>query len=554
MSSFLARLWTQRDLAYCPHTDASGETWQPVKHGIATSNGAAGGTTLVDTGGDSGGADTYNGRFWVEITKGTNKGMRKRIIDDDGAGTLTFENNGFDNQVDSGDEYRVLLSPDPVILVDSVTATTVVDAVRAEPDDFWNGYFLAPITANDRGIDPVVITDFTSATGTFTIASGALSNVAAGDVLVLRKFLTVTPPSAGWEHPYIPRPGNRPNFSRSDGTPGARGGTFGFNTQVRCSNALSGDGVKAGSSNISGLFQAAGLDEKVDTTSTVGAGSTTTAIKIATGSWENHTVGNMIIWNGNAAFIESMTDGVGAEDTLNVTPALPTAPASGELIYATRGYHKSTSGDALGVLIEFEVDGYRTIMTGCKGNVTLADGPAPEMQWALSIDDFIRENEAAPYMSGTAHSSAPPILSQDRLVYLGSTKTDVGALTATPGTVVVAKDVSGKNGINGRSGYQVANFAGGMSWRELGDANTTGMPHELRYTARTAKDVIAVMGGGSNTFAARAPVGKQIESPHPTEADSKVGLPIVWDAQDAGTGVDGASASQKIPDFAFHLT
>jgi hypothetical protein len=100
MSTVAARVWSQQILGYCPHTSVSGETWQFIQAGTTTSNGASGGTTLIDTSGDSGGADTFNGRYWVEIVTGTNKGLWKRVVDDDGAGTLTLENNGYPNRVD----------------------------------------------------------------------------------------------------------------------------------------------------------------------------------------------------------------------------------------------------------------------------------------------------------------------------------------------------------------------------------------------------------------------------------------------------------------------
>lgn len=555
MSSFLPRVWSQQQLAYCRHTSASGDTWKYIKSGKTTSAGAAGGTTLIDTGGDSGAARTYNGAYWVRCVTGANAGARRRIIDDDGSGTLTFENNGFDAQVASGIEYEILQSPDPVVVVTTSSGeTNMVDtSLRSEPNDTWIGYYACPVTGARRG-KKAKITSFTSATKTFGMDAGLGGALVLGDVVVLRKFIEVSGVQPGLEQPYIARPANRVNFSMGDGVVGARAGKFGFTTQVRASNGAAASGSKADANEAGDLFQGCGLVENVDKTSTVGAGSTTSAIKINTASWENHTVGNMVLWKGNAAFVTSLEDGVAGVDTINVTPALPVAPTSGETVEGCRGYHKSITGDVYGVLLEWEVDGIRTTMTGCKGNVTLQGESELNFAWSFEVSDWIRDDEPAPYVAGAAYSAAPAILASERLAYLDTTKTNVGTVTATPGCKVALKAVQGSIGINGNAGLQVTGFAERGTWRELVDSATTGLPHELRWTARTAKDFIVVYGSGANTCAVRVPVARHVESPHPTEMGGQAGVPGVFEAQDAGTKTDGASADKKVPDFAFFLS
>ncbi len=175
-----SRLTKNAVLAVNPEQD---NPVQVIGKGTTTSAGAAGGTTLISTTGaaNSGVADTYNGRYWVTQTSGANKGLSKRVVDDDGAGTLTLENNGFPNQVASGVSYYLWLSSEPMILVDSSgAATDVVDAVRDEANDYWIGYTIEPVTGNRSG-EAKLVTDFVSATGTYT--TGAFSGVlAAGDV------------------------------------------------------------------------------------------------------------------------------------------------------------------------------------------------------------------------------------------------------------------------------------------------------------------------------------------------------------------------------------
>jgi len=559
MSSFLARASNQQQLRYVPHTSVSGETWQLIKPGVATSNGAAGGTTVIDTGGDSSGADAYNGQYWVEMTSGTAKGAWKRVIDDDGAGTLTLENNGFDVQIDSGDEYKIWKSPEPVLTVtisDSTTSWTA--AARTEPTDFWVGYEAIHI-ANGAGSGPsrgeIQTINASTAGGVITVDSAFTNAPQVGDVLLIGKFVEFGGASPGLENPMIPRPGNRINFGMGDGVVGAKGGTFAFNTQVRPSGAHSGAGSVANKSEISGLMQAAGLVENQDTTTAIEAGSSTSAIKITTGSWENYTVGNMVIVNGEATFITSLTDGAGAADTVNVSPVLSLAPEAADVLYATCGYHKSIDADVYGVCLELERDGLRETYTGCKGSVQLVDGAAPELTWTMQVDHYTREIEAAPYSGVTSYSAAPAVQSKDRIAYIDSTKTDIAAFTATPGTVVVPKNVQGASGINGRSAFQLSNFAARATWAELLDASSATLPQEQRYQARTAGDVKVILGSHASTFATRLPVARQVEAPHSGDSEGMLSPPIVWEAQDAGQQ-NGTSpvTNQKVPDFAFHLS
>lgn len=559
MSSFTARIFGQQQLGYVPHTSTSGETWQLVQKCTATSNGAAGGTTVIDTNSDSSGTDAYNGRYWIEMTSGTQQGEWARIVDDDGAGTYTLENNGFDAQIDSGDEFSIWLSPEPVVVIDSSSGeTNAVDAVRAEADDFWIDYYLVPITGTHRG-KIAQITDSTSSSGTFVLAASFGSALAAGDVCLLRKFIEVEGVSFSGEEPYIARPQNRVNFSRGDGTRGAKGGTVSFNTHIYASGSLAASGSKANSSPLSGLFQAAGHTEIVDTSSTVGAGSTTTAIAINTASHENHTPGGAIIHNGNLRWITSTTDGGVGVDTVTVNPALPVAPASSDVLYAVRTYRKSLTGDELGVTIEWEVDGVRTTMTGCKGSVALSDGTPPTLAWSFSVDHFVQEIEAAPYDANAAYTTEAAILNKDRECWLGTTasptKTNIGGLTASLNATVAAKPVQGSFGINGRAGYQFTDLsAAGGSFNELLDSSGTGLPQLLRWTARTSQDLRVAYGSHGSSFGLRVPVAMLMERPSHQDQDGLAGTTEVFEAQDAGTTTNGASAIVKVPDLAFYLS
>ena len=118
MGSLLALISDQTQFRCAAMSSSFGQTAQLIGYGTATSAGGAMGGTLIDVDGVgfSGTANTYNGRYWVIQIDGTNEGQRKRIVDDDGAGTLTFEGDGFADQVASGAKYKIVLMPESDIV------------------------------------------------------------------------------------------------------------------------------------------------------------------------------------------------------------------------------------------------------------------------------------------------------------------------------------------------------------------------------------------------------------------------------------------------------
>ncbi len=551
MSSIATRIAAARLLAYVQHTNVSGEAWSFIKAGTCTSNGAADGTTIIDTNGDSGVADTYNGLYWVRILSGTCKGLRRRIIDDSGAGTLTFENNGFPAQIDSGVEYEIWKSPEPVIVVDSSSGeTNLVDAGRNdESDDFWKGYYVVPLTGNRRG-KMALVTGFTQSSGTFVLASGLGGALAAGDVCVLRKYLHTSEPQLTLDEPYIPRPQKHNLMSNADGVVGPRAGSISFNAQVTASGALAAAASKAAASVLNGLLEACGLEETTGTSMAVQAGSSTTAIKVATGTGERCTVGMMVIWNGNPTWVDSVDDGGGSDDTVNVTPALPGTPANGDTLYATRMYARSTDGDHRAVTIETEVDGIRTIMTGCRGNVVFQGDQVLEAAFSFTVDGWERQIEPLP-LAATYHSAAP-ILATARAAWLDSTRTDIGGVTTSPNSVVAPRNVQGSAGMNGRSGLQHVDSHPTLTFREL-LSSSGDLDQDLRWLARTAKKFSVAWGSHGNCLGLRIPVGRHMESPHPANAEGLVDVPDVIEAQDAGYATTNTTTT-KVPDYSLSLS
>jgi hypothetical protein len=215
-------------------------------------------------------------------------------------------------------------------------------------------------------------------------------------------------------------------------------------------------------------------------------------------------------------------------------------------------YGQTDDGDCYGVGLEFEIDGIRHTMTGCKGTVTLADGDPATLQWNFQCDDWVEEIEDCPVSAATAYTTAAPALMTDRIVLIDAARASIGGFTASTNTEVAPRNVQGAYGINGRSGFQVvdAGKAGG-SFREL-IGSSSEITAAWRYLARSSFSIAVIMGSHGNAVAVRAPVARLIEHPKATDDGGLVAYPEVFAAQDAGTALSHTTV-YKVPDFAIHI-
>jgi hypothetical protein len=560
MSSFLARTFENKQVGYVPHTSTSGETWAKTTEGTTTGAGNAGGTTLVNTSGDSGAADTYNGQYWIEILSGTCKGEERRIVDDDGAGTLTVET-AFSAQIAGSVDYVIRKSPEPVVVATTggtLSTTQINMDARNEDDDFWKGYYLVPLYGACAGEAPKLISAFDqtggASEGLFTFAAFVGTPV-GGDVFLLRKFIDVDLDPGAFTRAYHARPGVRLGHTQGDGVVGAKDAPVSFNLPIRPSGTLAAADANANAAEASGLMQAIGLEEVVQKSVTVGAGNASaSAVSIATGDRENLAIGGLVCWNNNWRRITSLADGGAGVDTMNVSPAFPLVPPAADVIYAARMYKKSTTpGNLLGACIEVEVDGVRHTLTGCKGNASLANAGHADLAFSLQADHWIKDPSTAAYNAGAAYSTIPPVLAHDCEFYLDTTATGMAGFTATPGTKVAAKKIPGSVGINGRAGFEVTGYAASATFDELLNAAVDTLPQELKFTARTAKALLAVFGSAGDIFAVTIPVARMVAQPATKNADGMIAAPNVLAAHDAGTALNNTTY-ERVPDFAFHIS
>lgn len=548
-----ARVSRQSIVAYGPHTSVSGDAWQIIRRGTTNGAGAGDGTTLVDGINGSGGADTYNG-FFVRVLSGALVGMQAMIVDDNGSGTLTLEEDGFGAQVASGVGYEIVKSPIPVVVVDSSGGeTNMVDAGRiAEGDGFWVDYYAVPLTGARKGRMGKV-TSFTSGSGTFVLAAGLGGALGAGDVVLLLKFIETTPPDLSLSQPYEDRPSGRVLLSRGDGAVLAKEGTLAFKTEVLASGAIQiTPDSEANRSPLQHLFVACGLEEFAGKSVAAGVGGTTTALAITTGKHENFRIGQAIQYEGNISWITAKTDGGAGVDTLTVSPPLPVAPAAGNIIHASRCYMQSTDGDYYGAWFMVEIDGIRYILTGCKGNVALEDGAKPMLGFSFSVDHWIREKKPAVFNPGAAYATVKPTLARERLAYLDTTAIDIGGFTASANVEVAARPVMGRYGYNGRASFHLTNVAPGASFRTMSEADSE-MTVDMAYLARTAYALAVSYGSHGESVSWRIPVARLRESPQPVDEGGLMMVPYVMQAQDAGMAEDGAAGLIKVPDFSMSV-
>ena len=567
MGDLHALISDQVQMRFAAQTESYGSLAQLRGRGTTTSAGAAGGTTLIDVDGAalSGTANLLNGRYWVRCLSGANKGRWHRIVDDDGAGTLTLEGAGFPSQVALAVEYEIWLMPEAEVSVATVGGTLSTtqwnDDDNDEDDSFWVGYWAVPLSGNNRGeIRQVSAFDKAggASDGLFTVSSAFTNAFVGGDVIAMLKFAEVANFASGTAENYLRKIANRVNFARGDGMVGARGGALSFETDVLASGTLSADTVQSGLSVLAPLFQAAHMVEVRGTTTKIddaGAAGTTTSLIIDTGTHENFEIGQMIVHAGDATFITAKTDGGAGADTLTVSPPLPTIPLDNNVIYGTTMYRRTVDGDVRGCNIEFEQDGIRHKFFGCKGNVEFVGGEKPMFKWSFTYDHYIRDLEALPATIGSSQygTTALPVLGKDLVAYLDTTKADVGNVTATAGCAVTTRNVSGRYGINGVAGTQLTAQDAGITFDMLLEANDD-LDQDDWWQARTSKAVRMIYGSHGNTFAVAAPACKLQADPAPKDIDGMVGVGCNWEAQDAGTAVDPTDGVVKVPDFAFHLS
>lgn len=552
-----ARRTQNQHLAICKEHPSYSIGWQLIFSSQTSGAGAANGSTLVDATRDSGAADTYNGRYWVRCKSGANAGIWKRVLDDDGAGTLSFEgisdSDGFPNQVANAVDYELWKSPEAVIVVDSSgDASTIVDAVRDEPNDYWEGHWIQPLTGNRRG-EIQRCSNFVSSTGTFTLDDAFTGVLAAGDVCVLRRYIDVSNIRNGLTQMFNPRPINRLDGTKPDGSVGAKAGTFGFDARVQGGALVGGSMVQP---PLAPAIQACGFtEERSGYGGNTQASCTTTALKVDTASWEYYYISALLSVLGEMAFVTAMTDGGGADDTITISPALGVAPDSGAYIGESWNYRRNRraeDSDYHACTIEYETDGVRYLMTGCKGNLTISGDGELVFGFDFQVDHWIREVQPSCVDDlSDVYSTRTPVQAHERRCYINGSAVELGGISASLNNEVAPRKVQGQYGINGRAGFGHAGTNPGITARKLlAVVSGEHLPLDEQWFSRDDLDVMIFWGTHLyHGVGLRIPNGKIVQDPRPEDDEGAQVTPYVIEATNPGSYTDPDGTVLQLPDF-----
>jgi len=559
MGSVTARITQNQALYYAVQEHSQNEdTWQHILTSVTTSNGLVNGSTMIDADRVSGGANTWNGRYWVRIKSGNNKGLWRRIVDDFGSANLYLEGYedsvGLPSQVVSGTEYELWKSPEPVVVITSATnATQFADTERNEANDFWEGYYLVAISGALRG-EKAQVTGFTSASGEFIVGSGLSGTPSVGDVFLICRYIDVTSINNGLTQAFNARPMNRLDGSKGDGSIGVKSGTFGFDVPAL---GVWRNGSSTVGSILGGLLTACGFEEVasgVAAGSTTPSTSTTTQLEVDTATWESYSIGAAVSVNGEQAFITALGDGGGTDDNITITPALAVGAQAGVTVCASVNYRRNRrndDGDYNSVTIVHEVDGIRTIMTGCKGNLTISGEDNLTFGFEFQVDNFIRDYAPSAHYPGDAYETFAPVQSTDRRCYFGATAVELGGISASLNNTVSPRSVQGGYGANGRAGFAHTGVNPSLTCRKLmSTATGEELDADERWFSRTSHDLMIFWGNSLyGNCALRMPVCRLVQEPKPEDQDGIQATPFVFEAMEAGTTTDPDGTLVKIPDF-----
>lgn len=291
---------------------------------------------------------------------------------------------------------RVWLPADvPVRTTASGSTTTVVSgtgvhaSIGNEPDDYWNDkdYHLLGVGGDNAG-KASDVTDFATATGTFTVGD-TLTSTVAGELFLLRRMLRPETYTISSSRQVLDR--DLVGFADANySVPTTATGTAAIEMPVMPLTATAGDGTQATRPKQLSDMLTSIMTEDRDTGSTVtsaSSGADTTTLVVGSGS--NFSVGGFVRVNtGEVGQIRAISS-----NTLTLGPSHITAGnvEASSVAYASAWYKRKDS-DFRTMCIDYYRGGlFRHVMHGCLPTVTLT----------VSRDQIVRL--AYNYSAGEAH-------------------------------------------------------------------------------------------------------------------------------------------------------
>ncbi len=166
----------------------------------------------------------------------------------------------------------------------------------------------------------------------------------------------------------VERPGQSGSLTRQPHIIGAKGGKLSFKLELKGSGTAAGSAVAAIASESSPFLEACLGSVSRGTGTTVGTGSTTTSIVVA--STAGLSVGMMVSIGGESRFITAIAD-----STHLTVRALAGAPSNGTVLYASSKFTRANSGHKSCAFVAIR-DGIEYTLLGCYGTVKLEGATA----------------------------------------------------------------------------------------------------------------------------------------------------------------------------------
>lgn len=339
-------------------------------------------TTIVDAS-----VTTTHVGCYVTPEDGNAKGQTRQIISVSGT-TATIDSAW--NSTASVTTIRVWLPADvPVRTTTTGSTTTAVSSPHAsitnEPDDYWNDkhYHLLGVGGNNAG-KAADVTDFATATGTFTVGD-TLTSTVAGELFLLRRMVRPETYTVSLNRQTLERPAvgfSDPNAS----TPITATGSATLEMAIRPTSTGAGSGTQATRPKELSDMLTSIMTEDRDTGSTASSASGTT-LNVGTGS--NFSVGGFVRVNtGEVGQIRSISS-----DALTLGASHITAGnvEASSVVYASAWYKRKNSDFRTMCIDHYRGGLFRQVMHGCMPSVTLT----------VSRDQLVRL--AFNYTAGEAH-------------------------------------------------------------------------------------------------------------------------------------------------------
>lgn len=230
---------------------------------------------------------------------------------------------------------------------------------------------------------------------------------------------------------------------------------LGFQTWLRGTSTSAGNATAAlGSADLAEgqLFENALGGESLGTGTTVGTGSTTTNIVLASSA--GFSVGQAVLIGTEASVIATVPDGT----HITLVRALTSAPSNSTVCYASATYYCSQS---ISSTLQFQARGTEDDffkLYGCQGTLTFADlnpGQLPKCAWDFHVANWDKADSSSLAAPSFDQSNTPPVIGSAGKLWIQDVGTTTINIVDSPSIAFVpGVDVQPWPSVSGTQGLQ----------------------------------------------------------------------------------------------------